>query len=169
MADDTAKPTLLRIAELFARHGVDFIVIGGQAAVLLGSPLATVDIDLCYRRSNENLARLATALTELHPRLRGAPSDLLFTVDARSLALGANFTLETDLGPLDLLSWVEPIGTYENLVDRCEQIVVGTQTLSVISLADLIRIKRHLARPKDLASLAQLEAIQRIRGGRAES
>ncbi|MFN0152175.1 MAG: hypothetical protein ACKVU1_15845 [bacterium] len=169
MADDTAKPTLLRLAELFDRHDVEFIVIGGQAAVLLGSPLATLDVDLCYRRTNENLVCLASALTELHPQLRGAPPDLRFTLDARSLALGANFRLETDLGPLDLLSWVEPIGTFDDLIDRCERIAVGEQTLNVISLADLIRIKRHLGRPKDVASLAQLEAIQRIRGGRTES
>ena len=87
------------------------MVIGGQAATLLGSPLPTFDIDLCYRRTAENLEHLAAALKELHPTLRGAPPDLPFRLDGRSLALGCNFTFNTDVGPLDLLGWVEPFGT----------------------------------------------------------
>lgn len=103
MAEDTDKPRLVRIAERFLKHGVEFLVIGGQAAVLHGSPIPTYDIDLCYRRTPENLERLAEALRELHPTLRGAPPDLPFRLDAQSLALGANFTFNTDEGPLDLL------------------------------------------------------------------
>lgn len=51
MDESTEKPRLLRIAEQLKRHGVEFMVIGGQAAVLLGSPLPTFDVDLCYRRT----------------------------------------------------------------------------------------------------------------------
>jgi hypothetical protein len=90
---------------------VEFIVLGGQAAALLGSPVPTFDVDLCYRRTPDNLCRLAEALTELHPTLRGAPPDLPFRLDAESLALGANFTFNTDLGPLDLLGWSRLVPT----------------------------------------------------------
>jgi hypothetical protein len=116
MDANTEKPRLLQIAEHLQKHAVEFIVIGGQAAVLHGSPLPTLDVDLCYRRSGENLERLASALKDLHPSLRGAPADLPFKIDAQSLALGANFTFNTDLGPLDLLGWVEPFGPFEKLV-----------------------------------------------------
>jgi len=163
MADDTAKPRLLAIAEHLQRHGVEFMVIGGQAAVLLGSPLPTLDIDLCYRRTGQNLRRLADALKELHPTLRGAPPDLPFRLDAESLALGSNFTFQTDLGPLDLLGWVEPFGTYEELVPRAESITVGPLHLLTIGLDDLIAVKRHIGRPKDKAAVLQLEALKRLR------
>lgn len=163
MGDDTAKPRLLQIAEHLQRHHVEFLVIGGQAAVLLGSPLPTFDVDLCYRRTAENLKYLAEALKELHPTLRGAPPDLPFLLDAQSLALGANFTFTTDLGPLDLLGWVEPLGTYEDLVGRAEQIALDTVNLQVIGLDDLIAIKRHISRPKDKAALFQLETLKRLR------
>lgn len=163
MADDTDKPRLLRIAELFQKHGVEFVVIGGQAAVLHGSPLPTYDVDLCYRRTAENLERLAAALRELHPTLRGAPPDLPFRLDAQSLALGSNFTFNTDLGPLDLLGWVEPFGTYGELIGRAETIDLETCRVAVIHLDDLIAIKRHLNRAKDQAALVQLEALKRLR------
>jgi predicted nucleotidyltransferase len=165
MADATEKPRLVQIAEHLQRHGVEFLVIGGQAAVLHGSPLPTFDVDFCYRRTAENLERLARALPELHPTLRGAPPDLPFRLDAQSLALGANFTFSTDFGPLDLLGWVEPFGPYEALLPRAEQMAVGPVTVSVIGLDDLITIKRHINRAKDQLALVQLEALKRLRSG----
>jgi hypothetical protein len=163
MDDATAKLDLLKIAELFARHGVEHLVIGGQAAFLHGSPQLTFDTDLCYRRTPDNLDRLARALSEIHPTLRGAPPDLPFRLDAQSLALGSNFTFNTDLGPLDLLGWVEPFGAYESLADRAEEYDLGTVRVKAISLDDLIAIKRHIGRPKDRAALLQLEGIQQLR------
>ncbi|MGH9462462.1 MAG: hypothetical protein ACRD1X_14695 [Vicinamibacteria bacterium] len=157
------KPTLVRIAERLRDHGVEFMVIGGQAAVLLGSPIATLDIDLCYRRTKENLRRLARALHDLHPTLRGAPPDLPFRLDAESLALGSNFTFDTDEGPLDLLGLVEPFGDYEALLPGSELLEAGGIELRVIGLEDLIKVKRHLRRPKDQATLVQLEALKRLR------
>jgi predicted nucleotidyltransferase len=163
MADDIGKPRLVQIAEQLDKHGVEYMVIGGEAAVLHGSPLPTYDTDLCYRRSPANLERLAEALKEMHPSLRGAPADLPFRLDAQSLALGANYTFVTDYGPLDLLGWVEPLGTYENLLPHAERIALGTRDIWVIGLEDLIAIKRHINRPKDQAALFQLEALKRLR------
>jgi hypothetical protein len=131
---------------------------------LHGSPIPTYDVDLSYRRSSENLQRLAAALKTLKPTLRGAPPDLPFILDAQSLALGSNFTFDTSLGPLDLLGWVEPLGAYDDFVSRVETMNVGGMAIKVLSLDDLIVIKRHLGRPKDKAVLVQLEAIQRLRG-----
>ncbi len=163
MAEDTEKPKLVQVAEHLQRHGVEFLVIGGQAAVLHGSPLPTFDVDLCYRRMAENLQKLADALQELHSTLRGAPPDLPFQLDAQSLALGSNFTFNTDVGPLDLLGWVEPFGPYENLITRAERIDLGSCTVNVICLDDLITIKRHLNRPKDQVAAVQLESLKRLR------
>lgn len=163
MPEDTPKSRLQRIADLLARHQVEFLVIGGQAESLYGSPRITYDVDLCYRRNEVNLQHLAEALRELKLTLRGAPPDLPFQVDARSLALGSNFTFETPIGPLDLLGWVEPLGDYEALVTNAESVRLGDLDLRVISLEDLIRVKQHINRPKDRDSLMQLLAIQRVR------
>jgi predicted nucleotidyltransferase len=149
---------------LLADAGVEFIVIGGQAEALMGSARVTYDVDLCYRRTQPNLERLAAALSRLRLTLRGAPSDLKFHVDARSLALGSNFTFEVDSEyALDLLAYLEPIGTYEDLLPGTQTITMGNRTIRIIGLDDLIRIKRYLGRPKDRESLFQLEAIKRLR------
>ena len=88
MDDESEKSSDLRaIVELFAKHGVEFLVIGGRAEQLMGGARVTYDTDLCYLRSAGNLERLAAALRQIKPGLRGAPADLPFQIDARALAL----------------------------------------------------------------------------------
>ena len=142
---------------------MEFLVIGGQAEAAFGSPRATYDVDLCHRRTADNLERLARALRELNPSLRGAPANLPFVIDARSLALGGNFALKTEISDLDLIAYVEPVGTYEDLLPRAETHPVGDLQLRFISLNDLINVKEYLGRPKDRDSLMQLLAIRRLR------
>jgi predicted nucleotidyltransferase len=67
---------------------------------------------------------------------------------------------------LDLLGWVEPLGTYEHLLRGSEIIDLGSVAVRVIGLVDLIKIKRHINRPKDQLALLQLEALKRLREGR---
>jgi hypothetical protein len=64
------------------------------------------------RGTRANQDRLATALAPLHARLRGAPPDLPFVLDARTLRSGLNFTLRTDAGDLDLFGELAGVGTY---------------------------------------------------------
>src|SRR5687767_9560586 len=90
---------LEKIAAILLRHSVEFLIVGGQAEVLMGSPRVTYDTDLCYGRTKENLERLAEALQEMKPTLRGAPPDLPVVLDARALAFGNNYTLNTSMGP----------------------------------------------------------------------
>ena len=51
------RSALERISEILLSDGVEFIVVGGQAEWLFGSARPTFDVDLCYRRTRENLAR----------------------------------------------------------------------------------------------------------------
>lgn len=163
MSDALSNNPLVRVARLFQSHGVEFMVIGGQAEVIFGSPRLTYDVDLCYRRTKENIARLAEAVKPLHVGLRGAPADLPFTPDARTLTMGCNFTFNTDHGKLDLLGWVEPLGDYDALVKNAETWEFAGMVLKTINLEDLIRIKEHIQREKDKESLVQLRAIKQVR------
>ena len=163
MDDSTEKSSFEKFVELLHKHGVEFVVIGGQAEYLMGSARVTFDTDLCYRRTPENLQRLAAALKELNPRLRGGPPDLKFRIDAEALALGLNYTFSTSEGDIDFLGYIEPLGSYEDIIARASTTQLGEISLRVISLDDLITIKSHLGRPKDRDSLMHLQAIKRIR------
>ena len=166
MGDYTGKSSLEQFAEVFISHGVEFIVVGGQAEILLGSSRPTYDVDLCYRRTKENLRRLAAALSEIKPTLRNAPPNLPFVIDEQSLALGGNFTFDTSIGALDLLAYMEPVGTFEEIASRVSTVRVGELDLKVIHIDDLITIKRHIQRPKDRDSLMHLLAIKKVQSER---
>ena len=163
MDDDTANTPFEKIVELLNAHGVEFVVIGGQAETLHGSPRVTFDTDLCHGRSAENLDRLADALAPINPSLRGAPPDLPFRLDAESLRSGVNFTLRTDAGDLDLIGHVEPIGGYEEVLQCAETIHLDPAEIKILSLDALIRVKEHIQRPKDHESLMHLHAIRKMR------
>ena len=77
-----------------------------------GSARLTLDVDVVYQRTADNLARLVTALAPYRPRLRGAPPGLPFQWDAGTLERGLNFALTTTLGPLEIVGG----GSYEQLL-----------------------------------------------------
>jgi hypothetical protein len=79
---------------------VDFILIGGMAAILHGSARVTFDVDVLYSRADGNIQRLANGLSPYKPYLRGAPLGLPFEWDAKTIRSGLNFALTTKLGEL---------------------------------------------------------------------
>lgn len=154
-----------RILRMLTDHEVRFIVIGGLAGNLRGTPVVTHDIDVCYARDRVNLTRLASALSALNAQLRLADEQeergLVLPVDERSLAVGDTFTFRTDFGPLDILG--TPSGTrgFEDLDQTAtdEQLGEGLQ-VRVASVEDLIRMKRASGRTKDRMHLPELEALR---------
>ncbi|MDP9467645.1 MAG: hypothetical protein M3P32_02735 [Chloroflexota bacterium] len=150
----------LHLFETLNRHGVRYVVIGGIAARLLGSPTVTRDLDICYARDADNLRTLATALKELHPELRGAELGLPFQLDARTLRAGDNFTLETDAGDLDLMGTPAGSDGYADLVRSATRLDLGGVEVLVAAIDDLIRMKRAAGRPKDLIEVEVLGALR---------
>ena len=145
---------------LLVNADVQFIVIGGGAAIAHGSARATYDVDVVYARDRENLRKLVAALSSQHPYPRGAPPGLPFIWDEKTMTGGLNFTLTTDVGDLDLLGEVAGGGTYERLLPYSEELPVFGVHCRFVTLAKLIELKRAAGRPKDLESIAELEALQ---------
>lgn len=142
-------------------HGVRFVLIGGLAAKAHGSPTLTVDIDICYARDPENLERLASVLGELGSVLRGAPRDVPFHPDRRTIERGDTFTLTTDYGDLDILGTPSGVSGFDELIANAEEAEVEKGLIvPVASLDDLIRMKRAAGRPKDRVELEILGALR---------
>jgi hypothetical protein len=148
------------VVRLLGRHKVSYILIGGLAAVTHGSPLITQEVDICYARDLDNVARLAAALLEVHATLRGAEPDLPFKLDAATLAKGDAFTFTTDVGWLDILA--VPAGTtgFEDLARTADAFALFGSSVLVASIDDLIRMKRAAGRTKDLLALEELGALR---------
>jgi hypothetical protein len=139
---------------------VEFIVVGGIAARAHGSPRLTQDVDVSYARSSGNLERIVSALAPFEPYLRGAPRGLPFEWSTETLERGLNFTLTTSTGDIDLLGEIIGGGTYEDLLPHTITIGVFDREIRFLDLPWLIRVKRAAGRPKDLETIAELEALQ---------
>ena len=144
-------PDFLQSLRVLVRHDVEFVIVGGVAAVLQGVPVTTADLDIVHRRSEANVARLLAALEDLaaHSRL-----------DSRGLRPGATHLLSaghqlltTNAGLLDLLGELVGQFRYEDLIEGAEAIQVENEAVHVLSLEKLIAIKTKLGRAKDLAVL----------------
>jgi predicted nucleotidyltransferase len=144
---------------------VEFILVGGTAANVHGSARLTQDVDVVYCRRRENVQRLVAALAPFAPYLRGAPPGLPFRWDAETIRAGLNFTLETALGPVDLLGEIVGGGGYDALLPHTIEIEAFGQKLRCLDLRKLIEVKRAAGRPKDLESIAELEALLEEGGG----
>ena len=143
-----------------SEHGVRFVLIGGFAAALRGSPMITGDIDICYARDDANLQALAAALGALGATLRGAPPHVPFQLDAASLKAGDHFTFSTKAGPLDCLG--TPTGTkgFADIDASATGEDLDGLSVRVASIDDLIRMKQAAGRPQDLIAVEWLSALR---------
>jgi predicted nucleotidyltransferase len=155
-----------KLLEILRNGGVEFVLVGGWAAILHGSARTTLDLDVVYRRNKENIAKLSTALQSISPYLRGAPPGLPFQWDERTIKNGLNFTLTTSLGDIDLLGEIAGAGMYEDVLKSAIEMEFFEGKYRVISLDGLITAKRAAGRPKDLEVIAELELLHREHRGK---
>jgi hypothetical protein len=145
---------------------VEFVVIGGTAAVLHGAPIVTGDIDIVHRRTPENVARLLPVLLAVKAHARADRRNLPPT---ESALLGrGHILLDTALGPADVLCEIGEGQDYDWLLPRSELIPRGERFVRVVNLPTLIelkiaagRVKDRLAVPILVATLEEREARER--------
>jgi Nucleotidyl transferase AbiEii toxin, Type IV TA system len=155
----SADEILRRLVE----RGVDFVVIGGIAAVLHGSARNTFDLDICFATDDANLAALGDVLATLGARLKGVDEEVPFVADARTLRQVELMTLVTKFGELDVLTRPAGAPAYPGLRRRADRYDLGGFNVPVASVDDLIAMKQAAGRAKDLLDIEELEAIKRLR------
>jgi predicted nucleotidyltransferase len=148
-------------------HEVQFIVVGGVAAVLQGAPILTRDLDILYCLDPSNVERLHRVLRALGAVFRDDARNI--APDISHLASRGHKLLTTRLGELDCLGTIEEDTTYEDLLHHVDVVTAGELSIQVITLERLIQVKRKLTRPKDRLALMQLEATLEERRSRKDT
>lgn len=144
--------------ERLIHHEVEFVIIGGLAARLRGSPTVTDDLDICHSTAEANLTRLASALSSMHAVLRGA-EDVELPLDTRILRQTHNTTFSTDFGSLDCLALPPGVNGHAQLQRNADSIDIDGAQIMIASLNDLMAMKRAAGRAKDLIELEVLGAL----------
>jgi hypothetical protein len=152
--DEGVGDMLLGLAEA----QVDFIVVGMSAAVVLGAPAVTFDLDIVHRRSSDNVDRLLAWLLAHGAYHRFDLADRRLP-PTRELLLGrGHLNLRIDLGDLDVLCELEAGTGYDELVADATVTRLRSAEIRVLGLARLIEVKARANRPKDRAVLPVLIA-----------
>ena len=139
---------------------LEFVVIGGYAAILHGSSRVTRDLDVCAVLDSNAVQRLRSTLADLNPVHRMTPQRLSF-LDSPAIDVAIhNLYLDTDLGQVDLITAITGIGGYSEASNDAIEAVIFGEAYKVLSLDNLIRTKRALRRDKDLFVERELLAIK---------
>lgn len=152
-------PSFRAILEVLNKHRVEYIVVGGVAAVIHGAPITTFDLDTLVRVDPANAEHLLQALSELEARYR--EHQTLLQPTRHDILAGGHMLLMTRAGPLDVLGFIGDGQRYEDLQSSSSEIGMNFGTLRVLNLEELIRQKKALGRSKDRAVADLLEEVLR--------
>jgi predicted nucleotidyltransferase len=147
-----------RLLHRLTDSGVEFVIIGGFAAVTHGSALMTRALDICVVLTDETVEKLRSTLADWHPKHRMTPKRLSFLEFPKTGPV-QDLYLETDFGIVDILSSVLGVGDFHRLKKAAENYEIRGRVYSVISLEDLITAKEAVGREKDLLAVKELRAI----------
>ncbi|MCC6554572.1 MAG: hypothetical protein IT372_16455 [Polyangiaceae bacterium] len=138
--------------------GIEFIVVGGAAGVILGAPIVTFDLDIVHRRTPECVDRLLEWLLAHGAYHRFDLADRRLPPSREMLLGHGHVNLQTDLGKLDVLCELGPDEGYEELLEDTVLVENAAFRLRVLGLRRLIAVKARAGRPKDRAVLPMLMA-----------
>lgn len=158
--EKSTSANLSEILEELLKAGIDFILVGGLAAVIQGSPVTTMDVDIVHNQSPENVAKLLAFLTSVDAIYRRLDDKLIKPKECDLSGKGhALFT--TRLGPLDVLAVIEEGKSYDELLDHTVEIDFRGYPLRVLDLKMLVQLKRTSRDPKDKQRLPVLKETLR--------
>lgn len=153
----------INLLERLVEAGVDFVIIGGFAGVVHGCTYVTQDIDICCDFSPATLLALQKAVSNLHPVHRMTPGRKSLELTEQTCGQFKNLYLDTDIGQLDCLSFIDGLGDYSEVKRESELIEVEEMKMRVLNVDALIKTKKSMNRLRDREMVLQLEAIKRLK------
>ena len=156
------KTDFVAILETLRRHRVQFVLVGGVAAVVEGVPVATFDVDVVHDRTEQNIRRLAETLRELRAVYRERPELCRVPVEG-DLAGDGHHLLLTRYGPLDVLGMIGRGHRFAFLSAHSRRRKIAGGLVRVLDLETQIAIKEELGHAKDRAVLPTLRETLRER------
>jgi len=139
---------------------IEFILVGGMAAVAQGAPVTTFDLDIVHRQTDENIKKLIKFLKSIGAYQRH-PDDKVIEPNDRDLQGKGHVLLSTRFGPLDVLATIEKGRGFEELFAYTVEIEFQGFKVYVLSLKTIIELKRESKDPKDQYRLQILEETLR--------
>ena len=143
-----------------SQAGIEFIVVGGIAAVAQGAPITTFDLDVVHHQTDENIKRLFEFLKSIDAYQR-RPDDKIIEPTEEDLKAKGDLLLKTCYGPLDILAFIEKGRGFKELLTDAVEIEFHGYKVCVLSLHTILELKRESKDPRDRNRLPILEETLR--------
>ena len=143
------NPDFAEMLAALSEAEAEFMVIGAHAVAVYARPRATGDLDLWIRPTRDNAERVWKALVAF-----GAPLDELTVEDLTSD--GVVFQIGLAPNRIDILTSIAGVA-FAEAWPRRSTVELWGQPVPVVGRDDLVRNKRALGRPRDIADVAELE------------
>jgi len=154
-------PDLSALIEGLCEAGIEYIIVGGLAAVAQGAPVTTFDLDIVHRQTEENIRKLLTFLKSISARLR-RPDDKIIEPRAEDLKARGHLLLKTKYGPLDVLAFIEKGQGFEELFPKSSEIDFQEYKVLVLNLETILELKRDSKDPRDRQRLPIYEETLKL-------
>ncbi|HEY2407132.1 MAG TPA: DUF6036 family nucleotidyltransferase [Polyangiaceae bacterium] len=148
-------PDFKDLLSVLADERAEYLVIGGYAVGFHARPRFTKDIDLWVGDSAQNLLRLSIALEKF-----GVPASVLDSINTGSSDDIAWFRVPPTR--VDIVRHADG-GSFVPAYTRRVQAEWEGVPVSIVSVADLLALKRAAAREQDLRDIQALERAQNRR------
>jgi len=157
------KDDFFTLLKKLSKNKVDYAVIGGFACIAHGCTYVTQDIDICLDFNTDNLLCLQKALAGLHPVHRMTPKKLKLRLTKENCKQYKNLYLDTDIGQLDCIGFVEGAGNFQQVKSKSTPIKIKNTRVWVLNIDAIIESKKMLNREKDAHAINQLKTIKKLK------
>lgn len=149
-----------RVLQAFEKNKVSYSIVGGYAVAMHGAPRGTIDIDCIIEHKREDFIGCERALKSigLEPRLP-VRAEEVFNFRTEYIEK-KNMIAWSFINPLNPLECIDIIVTHDLRKLRSVRYKFGLHQVSVLSIDDLIDMKKLSARPQDLEDIKALEIIR---------
>lgn len=153
----------------FQKQKVKYVLVGGIAVNLLGAMRSTVDLDLLVEMSEENLKKIVNILRNQGYRTK-QPIDPMKITDRKTRSewiekkhmKAFNFYKKDELKEVDIV--LESPISFDEAKKSALRIKVDDLTLPVISMDNLIKMKKKTGRAIDDLDIEELTKIKKLKG-----
>ena len=155
----------------FQKQKVKYVLVGGIAVNLLGSLRSTADMDILAEMSNDNLRKIVTILKKKGYRVK-QPVDPMDIADEdirhdwihNKHMKAFNFYKEDVLKEVDII--IDSPVSFEQAKKDTLKVRIDDMVLPVISIGNLIKMKRNTGRGIDKLDIEELSKVKKLKGGK---
>src|SRR5882724_11930189 len=150
---------MMRLLKRLNDSGVEFVLIGGMAAIDHGGSIVTDDVDVCVHFNLDTITKILKALDGLNPKHRMRPDHMRLSEDPAMFEHFKNLYVTCDLGVIDFLGELPLFGSFDDVLRNSTSMNLSGFACRVLNAHVLMDVKRAVGREKDLRVVKELEGL----------